>query len=171
MLSCKLFDQFEYICRKVRTNDLYFGGLQVVGSGDFFQLPPVPDPLKYDPGEFCFRSKLFSSTFRHKFILQKVIRQDEPDLIQAVNDVSKGNLPTETYNLLRRLQRPLPPGDGPTRLFATNFEKEVYNVSRLIDLEGVIKMYDAIDEGNMKLLGKMQVPKTLFEEKLSSYAS
>jgi hypothetical protein len=57
------FDQLEYICRKVRTNDLYFGGLQVVGSGDFFQLPPVPDPLKYDPGEFCFKSKLFSSTF------------------------------------------------------------------------------------------------------------
>jgi hypothetical protein len=54
-----LFDQLEYIFRKVRTNDLYFGGLQVVGSGDFFQLPPVPDPLKYDPGEFCFKSKLF----------------------------------------------------------------------------------------------------------------
>jgi ATP-dependent DNA helicase PIF1 len=161
MLSCKLFDQLEYICIKVRTNNLYFGGLQVVGSGDFFQLPPVPDPLKYDPGEFCFKSKLFSSPFRHKFILEKVIRQDEPDLIQAVNDVSKGNLPTETYNLLRRLQQPLPPGDDPTRLFATNFEKEVYNASRLIDLEGVIKMYDAIDEGDMKLFGKMQVPKTL----------
>jgi hypothetical protein len=41
--SNKLFDQLEYICRKVRTNDLYFGGLQVVGSGDFFQLPPVSD--------------------------------------------------------------------------------------------------------------------------------
>ena len=107
-----MFDQLEYICRKVRTNDLYFGGLQVVGRGDFFQLPPVPDPLKYDPGEFCFKSKLFSSTF----ILEKVIRQDEPDLIQSVNDVSKGNLPIETYNLLRRLQRPLPPCDDPTRL-------------------------------------------------------
>jgi hypothetical protein len=62
--------------------------LQVVGSADFFQLPPAPNPLKYDPGEFSFKSKLFSSTFRHKFILEKVIRQDEPDLIQAVNDVS-----------------------------------------------------------------------------------
>jgi hypothetical protein len=60
---------------------------------------------------------------------------------------TSGNLPTETYNLFRRLQRSLPPGDDPTRLFVTNFEKEVYNTSRLIDLEGVIKMYDAIDEG------------------------
>lgn len=66
MLSWKLFDQLEYICRKVRNNDLYFG--------DFFELPPVPDPLKYDPGEFWFKSKLFSNTFRHTIILEKAMR-------------------------------------------------------------------------------------------------
>jgi hypothetical protein len=61
--------------------------------------------LKQNSPESYFNGliqELFSSTFRHKFILEKVI-QDEPDLIQAVNDVSKGNLPTETYNLLRWL--------------------------------------------------------------------
>lgn len=46
MLSAKLFNQVEFICRKIRENDFYFGGLQVIGSGDFFQLPPVPDSLK-----------------------------------------------------------------------------------------------------------------------------
>lgn len=76
MLSWKLFDQLEYICRKVRNNDLYFGGLQVhvAGSGDFFELPPVPDPIKYDPREFWFKSKLFSNTFRHTIILEKAMR-------------------------------------------------------------------------------------------------
>ena len=58
MLSAKLFSQLEYICRKVRENDHYFGGIiLVVGSGDFFKLRPVPDVLKKDTGEFCFNSK------------------------------------------------------------------------------------------------------------------
>jgi hypothetical protein len=41
----------------------------------------------------------------------------------------------------------------------------------LIDLEGAIKMYDANDEGDMKLFGENAGTKNImFEEKLSSYA-
>lgn len=147
MLSLKLFNQLEYICRTIRANDNYFGGIQVVGIGDFFQLPPVPDALKLDSGDFCFKSKKFSSVFRHKIILEKVMRQDEADFVNAINDVSKGQLPSESLNLLRRLQRALPPGDNPMRLFARNFDKEIFNSSLLIDLPGEIKTFNAIDEG------------------------
>jgi hypothetical protein len=55
----------------------------------------------------------------------KVMRQDEPDFVCAINNVSKGFHPDETLNLLRRLQRPLPPGEDPIRLFGGNFEKEM----------------------------------------------
>ncbi|MDU6640774.1 MAG: AAA family ATPase, partial [Alloscardovia omnicolens] len=41
MIHAWLFDLVDEICRRARKNDLPFGGMQVVVSGDFFQLPPV----------------------------------------------------------------------------------------------------------------------------------
>jgi PIF1-like helicase len=41
MISPQLFDLFESICRTLRRNEAPFGGMQVVLSGDFFQLPPI----------------------------------------------------------------------------------------------------------------------------------
>jgi ATP-dependent DNA helicase PIF1 len=161
MLSAKLFNQVEYICRKIRCSDLYFGGIQVIGSGDFLQLPPVPDSLKQDPGDFCFKSDVFKSVFRHKILLEEVKRQDEADFVKAIHDISRGDLPIDTLNLLRRLQRPLPPGDKPIRLFARNFDREVYNASCLLDLEGDLKTFRSVDEGDIAKLKKIPVENTL----------
>ena len=41
MLHAWLFDMVDRICRIIRRDERPFGGLQVVLSGDFFQLPPV----------------------------------------------------------------------------------------------------------------------------------
>ena len=41
MMHAWLFDMVDQICRIVRRDSRPFGGLQVVLSGDFFQLPPV----------------------------------------------------------------------------------------------------------------------------------
>ncbi|VDI08831.1 Hypothetical predicted protein [Mytilus galloprovincialis] len=40
MLSSKLFEQVEYICRHILDKSLIFGGIQVIVVGDCFQLPP-----------------------------------------------------------------------------------------------------------------------------------
>ncbi|XP_053390292.1 ATP-dependent DNA helicase pif1-like [Mercenaria mercenaria] len=56
MLSRKDFEQLELVCRTVSNNDIYFGGLQVVACGDFYQLLPVPNTLYGDLGQFCFES-------------------------------------------------------------------------------------------------------------------
>ena len=41
MLHAHRLDMVERVCRRFRRNDLPFGGLQVILSGDFFQLPPI----------------------------------------------------------------------------------------------------------------------------------
>jgi ATP-dependent DNA helicase PIF1 len=51
MLSGEIFDKLEYIARKVRKNNQPFGGLQVILTGDFFQLPPVKSK------KFCFEAE------------------------------------------------------------------------------------------------------------------
>jgi len=41
MLDGRVFDKLERLARIIRGNSLPFGGIQLVVSGDFFQLPPV----------------------------------------------------------------------------------------------------------------------------------
>ena len=41
MLHAHRLDMVERVCRRFKRSDLPFGGLQVILSGDFFQLPPV----------------------------------------------------------------------------------------------------------------------------------
>lgn len=41
MISKHDLVSLEYIVRKIRGNDLQYGGIQVIGSKDFFQLPSV----------------------------------------------------------------------------------------------------------------------------------
>lgn len=63
MLSEKIFNSTDYISRKVCQETRSFGGMQVIVSGDFFQLPPVP---RYDnEGKFAFQSRLWDVVFPH----------------------------------------------------------------------------------------------------------
>ena len=41
MLTPELLEKLDYIARNIRINDFPFGGIQVVLSSDFYQLPPV----------------------------------------------------------------------------------------------------------------------------------
>ncbi|XP_071166174.1 uncharacterized protein [Mytilus edulis] len=161
MLSKKLFEQLEFICRKIRNSNLMFGGIQVIAVGDFFQLPPVPDNLKLDAGEYCFKSEIFVQLFQHKFVLQRVMRQNQVDFINAINDISRGDLPEDTNNLLMRLSRKLPPGKDPIRLCSRNFDCDIHNSCKLIDMEGEVSVFTSIDEGENSKLKNIQAPKHL----------
>jgi len=50
-----MLGQVEIVCRHARKNENPFGKMQVIVSGDFFQLPPVPNSLYNDAGDFAFR--------------------------------------------------------------------------------------------------------------------
>ena len=161
ILSRKLFEQLEFICRNILNSSYIFGGLQVIVLGDFFQLPPVPDELKMDPGEYCFSSPVFHKFFGHKFVLTTVMRQHQEDFVKAINDVSRGELPDDTHNLIRRLSRNLPPGEDPIRLCAKNFDCELYNACKLMDMDGEEYVFHALDEGDQSKLEKLSIPKHL----------
>lgn len=65
MISAKTFNQLEILCRNVRNNNEYFGGMQVILAGDFYQLPPVANELIGDPGNHCFKLSWFNNCFPH----------------------------------------------------------------------------------------------------------
>jgi ATP-dependent DNA helicase PIF1 len=64
-IDCVLFDKPDAIARAVRDTELPFGGIQLVLSGDFFQLPLVRKGADDGSLKFCFESKSWNGAIRH----------------------------------------------------------------------------------------------------------
>ena len=159
LLSCKAFDAIEKICRTIRRSDLPFGGIQMIGGGSFFQLPPVPSIM--DPGMYAFQSDVFMYVFPHKINLKQVVRQDEPELIAAINELSIGDPSESSVKFLRSLKRPIPHSDNTVFIYGTNFDVDFYNYDQLQKLNGIMYIYKSNDKGNKKLCKLIPAPKVL----------
>ena len=76
MVDGELFDKLEAIARQLRNNGRPFGGIQLVVTGDFFQLPPVPDSGR--AARFAFDAGTWKTTIEHTIALHHVFRQKDP---------------------------------------------------------------------------------------------
>ncbi|XP_045167554.2 uncharacterized protein LOC123530842 [Mercenaria mercenaria] len=159
MLSKRLFEYLDEVC-KLKDQKHSFGGIQLVLSGDFTQLPPVPNQLYGEEGEFCFESKLFENILPHRVTLTEVRRQSEKDLIKAIHEVANGNVTKETETFIHGLSRPLPCDTESITLFARNEQVDEYNRNRIIEFPGQFE-FQSSDEGDQKHLNKILAPKTL----------
>ena len=87
MVDGDLFDKLEGIARAIRTNGRPFGGIQLVVTGDFFQLPPVPDSGK--AAKFAFDAATWNTSIDHTIGLTQVFRQKDPRMHQTIYHVSE----------------------------------------------------------------------------------
>lgn len=78
MVDGDLFDKLESIARIIRNNGRPFGGIQLVITGDFFQLPPVPDHGKV--AKFSFDAATWNTSIEHTIGLTQVFRQKDPGM-------------------------------------------------------------------------------------------
>ena len=159
MISAKMFSEVELLCRTLRENNTIFGGIQVIGCGSFYQLPPVPSAT--DQGLFAFQSNCFTKVFPHKVNLTSVHRQKELDFIRAINDLCEGNLSPRTHQLLSSLSRPIDPNLKPLYIFGTNYDVDFFNYMTLDTLPGDEHLYTAEDNGTKISYRKSGAPKYL----------
>lgn len=78
MIDGDLFDKLEAVARIIRNNGRPFGGIQLVITGDFFQLPPVPDYGKV--AKFSFDAATWNTSIEHTIGLTQVFRQKDPGM-------------------------------------------------------------------------------------------
>lgn len=105
MVDGDLFDKLEAIARKIRNNGRPFGGIQLVVTGDFFQLPPVPDQNK--EAKFAFSAATWDTSIQHTILLSHVFRQKDPEFAAMLNDMRLGKLTPPTVQAFKALSRPL----------------------------------------------------------------
>lgn len=104
MLNQYLFEIIDYLCKKIRKCDLPFGGIQIVASGDFYQLPPVcKDNDDSIHSNFCFQSELWNATFEpnNQFVFDVNFRQNEDNLyFKMLQEIRCGTPSFETIENL-----------------------------------------------------------------------
>lgn len=167
MIDGELFDKLEYVARKVRRKETPFGGIQLVLTGDFFQLPPVPD--KDRGARFAFEAETWSAVVTETYQLCKVFRQKDNTFSTILNEMRLGRITPETVRTFQERSKPLT-GTGEieaTELFPKKADVERANNKRLKALKGDKVVYEAVDiykddflkERN--LLDNMIAPKVL----------
>lgn len=77
MVDGVLFDKLEAIARQMKNNGKPWGGIQLIITGDFFQLPPVPEKTKEKP-KFAFDADSWNTSIQHTIGLTQVFRQRDP---------------------------------------------------------------------------------------------
>lgn len=146
MMSKKLFELCDAIAKKVRGNNLPFGGMQIVFSGDFYQLPPVGEKEEPETSQFCFESELWDSTFRGNNILLKKLFRQEGDMVygEILNQVRQGKLKRKAHDLLTQQVNKNPEDScevRPTKLFPRKADVDRVNNEEMEKIEGESYIY------------------------------
>ena len=146
MLSLKLFNVLNEIGKAVRNNPKPFGGMQLVFSGDFYQLPPVGDYLEPDTQRFCFESDDWNSVFHRDCQIQlvKIFRQTDEIYSNILNQIREGKIKRKSNDLLLQYvgrEYAVNLVAEPTKLFPTRNKVEQINNHKMSSLKTEEKEY------------------------------
>ena len=134
MLSGHAFGYLDFHCQRIRDDDRPFGGIQIIGTGDFLQLPPVRTNPQH-AYDWAFDSPAWEDAGFQTVELRRIMRQDEPDFVQALGKFRRGEIDGPTERLLRpRIS--LFPNRDITRLFTHNSMVDRWNDFCLGELPG-----------------------------------
>ena len=122
-----------------------FGGLQVVFSGDFFQLPPVEDSAA-----FCFTSPMWFATFpkENHVTLDILYRQggDQSEFRKMLNKMREGKLTPKSLEALRRRVISPPENEVIPQLYPKKKDVERVNNQELERLSGPLRTYSLMKD-------------------------
>ena len=152
MMSQKIFEILDGIARGARKQKAHlpFGGIQVVFSGDFYQLPPVSSTSfstlgDYDDSAasaFCFESPLWESTIGVVVQLKKIFRQTDDVYTTILNRIRVGKLSKSSFDILnRQVNKTMPATFKPTILLPRKKDVELINMAELAKLTSNAKTY------------------------------
>ncbi|CAG9569047.1 putative PIF1 helicase-like protein [Leishmania major strain Friedlin] len=101
MLEPSFFDLVDYIARHVRNRPHEpFGGIQLILSGDFLQLPPVSRERRGSSPQFCFEAEAWWRVNPRVCLLSMPFRQRSLRFFAVLNEMRVGELQPDSVELL-----------------------------------------------------------------------
>lgn len=130
MVSPNIFTAIDKILQAFKENEAPFGGIQVILSGDFFQLPPISQ--SNDSKRFAWQSPSWKALDLQTCYLEKKFRQDDNQLIFVLDEIRSGQISQKTYDILNeRHQKDLDIEFTPTKLYTHNMDVDRINNDEL----------------------------------------
>ena len=143
MLSKDLYEKLSEVGQTVRNNSRPFGGIQLIFSGDFFQLPPIIKCETSDNEKFAFCSTIWETMFSNTTIeLSTVMRQSDEMFVSILNRIRKGIIDNEVVELLQSRMNICYTGKiEPTQLLSMRHEVDSINNEHMLCLDGDIQVH------------------------------
>ena len=86
MLTPELFEKIEKLARILRMSDEPFGGIQLIISGDFLQLPCIGS------SKLCFESEVWDKCIDETICLTEIMRQEDKLFQNILNKIRFGKI-------------------------------------------------------------------------------
>jgi len=153
MVSPELFSAMDLVLRGFKGTDAPFGGVQVVISGDFFQLPPVSKTPK--DKRFAWQADVWRALGLQTCYLEEKFRQDDSRLIGILDDIRSGEISATSHALLESRHEKELSTSTPTRLYTHNLDVDRINQQELDKLEGTPKVFSCDHKGTEKNIEKI----------------
>ena len=156
MLHDYRLDMVDEVCRLVRRKDEPFGGIQVIMSGDFFQLPPV-NRQGGRVGGFVVSSKVWQELDPAIIYLTEQHRQDDELLLEILTALRAGDIRRHhAEQLLARAEVEPDDPDTITELHTVNIDVDTINHSKLAALDTEERSFQQFTTGSANYVETLQ---------------
>lgn len=154
MLSADLFEKINIICQKIRGNKLFFGGIQLILTGDFLQLTPVFNKQFNEnmDDRLLIESDIFIKHFNKKngnviILTQNFRQQKDPSFINLLMKIRTKTFNDNDISVLnnRKIKKSeLDICKDFVHLVSSNKKAQIINESRLEKLKDPMFIFNTI---------------------------
>ena len=172
MLHAHRLDMVERVCRRFRRSDLPFGGLQVILSGDFFQLPPITKPgtiripekksnqqemfidfdsmeaIKEPESDMVIYSQAWKKMKPAICYLTEQHRQEDNTFLEILNAIRSNDISKKHTDLITSRLGAEIEGILPTKLYTHNVDVDAINHAELQKLNSPEKEFVMYGHGH-----------------------
>ena len=142
MMSSKILSILDGIAKKVRKNNRPFGGMQIIFSGDFYQLPPISSKNNTEQTQFCFENPIWDDLFDKEYHLSQIFRQSNKIYTKILNQIREGHLSKQAYAILQSRLLACPEQLlKPTKILPRRAQVNIINTNEMNSLNSQQKIY------------------------------
>ena len=175
MLSAELFEKLNRICQAIRKSKQFFGGIQIILTGDLLQMCPVFNRnIEFTKGEeqdtrLIIESPEFTKEFNKKngnvvILIENFRQKNDSTFINLLLRVREGKHTEDDINVLKSRLNIKPKGN-PVHIVSSNKSAQIINDSNVSKIKEPVNKYIAIYKDSGKEHEELLVKELKFQFK------